>query len=201
MTRPLCSIGSPRLPSYYGSLRPCASHRYSHPRGSTTWISPFTSRRQVPTFRTRAWSGFTPPLCRVPPRQAASSPWTRPGSTTRPGFDTIPTLSTRFRWFIRFVSRRPHLTRSCHAFCRDAHHPGSLPEQLTVVWSLPLPAGSEGPSLIPCAARLLLGDHVGLPSAPSWRTIVRVTDHLPQMREVAGPCFVECVEIDVREQW
>ena len=48
MTRPLCSIELPRLHRSYGSLRPCASHRASHPWGSAPWISPFTSRRQVP---------------------------------------------------------------------------------------------------------------------------------------------------------
>ena len=174
MTRPLRSIGFPRLLDYYGSLRPCASHRYSHPRGSSPWISPLASRRQVPTFRTRAWSRFTPPLCRMPHSQAADSRWARPGLTTRPGFDIVPTLSTRCRWFIRFVSTGPHLTQSSYAVSVDAHHPGSLPEQLAVVWSLPLPAGSEGPALIPRAARLLLGGHQGLLSAPSWHTVIGV---------------------------
>ena len=107
MTRPLCSIEFPRLHRSYGSLRPCASHRASHPWGSAPWISPFTSRRQVPTFHTRAWYRVTPPLCRVPPSQAAGSRWTCPGLTTRPGFDTVLTLSTRCRWFIHFVSLHP----------------------------------------------------------------------------------------------
>ena len=107
MTRPLCSIEFPRLRRSYGSLRPCASHRASHPWGSAPWISPFASRRQVPTFHTRAWCRVTPPLCRVPTSQAAGSRWTCPGLTTRPGFDTVPTLSTRCRWFIHFVSLHP----------------------------------------------------------------------------------------------
>ena len=107
MTRPLCSIEFPRLHRSYGSLRPCASHRASHPWGSTPWISPFTSRRQVPTFHTRAWCRVTPPLCRVPPSQAAGSRWTCPGLPTRPGFDTVLTLSTRCRWFMHFVSLHP----------------------------------------------------------------------------------------------
>ena len=42
-----------------------------------------------------------------------------------------------------------------------------------VVWSLPLPAGSEGPSLIPHAARLLSVGHPGFLPAPSWRTAIR----------------------------
>ena len=205
MTRPLRSVRFPELPRYYGSLRPCASHRYSHPRGSTTWISPLASRRQVPTFHTRAWSRVTPPLCRVPPSQAAGSRWTRPGPTTRPGFDTIPTLSTRSRWFIRFVSTGPYLTRSCRAFSRDAHHHGSLPQQLTVVCSLPLPAGSEGPSLIPCAARLRSGDRLGLLSAPTWHTIIGVTNQLhvratPSRVTPLLPRRIQRVEIDVGQK-
>lgn len=179
MTRPLCSVGFPRLLRSYGSLRPCASHWYAHPRGSTTWISPFTSRRQVPTFRTRASVRVTPPLCRVSSRQAAASPWIRPGPTTRPGFDTVPTLSTRLRWFTSVRLSDPQLTRSCRAVSNDAHHPGSLPEQLTVVWSLPCqPAPRGRPSslvqqgCVESAAFL----HHGLLSAPSWRTIVRVSN-------------------------
>ena len=116
MTRPLRSFEFPRSRRYYGSLRPCASLRYSHPWRASPWTSPLSSRRQVPTFRTRAWSTFTPPLCRVPPTQATGSPWTPPGLTTLPGSDTVPTLSTRCRWFIRFVSSGPHLMRSRRTF-------------------------------------------------------------------------------------
>ena len=65
MTRPLCSIEFPRLHRSYGSLRPCASHRASHPWGSAPWISPFTSRRQVPTFHTRSLASV---LLRYPNR-------------------------------------------------------------------------------------------------------------------------------------
>ena len=115
MTRPLCSIEFPRLHRSYGSLRPCASHRASHPWGSTPWISPFTSRRQVPTFHTRAWCRVTPSLCRVPPSQAAGSRWTCPGLPTRPGFDTVLTLSTRCRWFMQLRLPAPYLTRSRRA--------------------------------------------------------------------------------------
>ena len=125
MTRPLRSAEFPRPLRYYGSLRPCASLRYSHPGRAAPWISPLPSRRQVPTFRTRAWSRVTPPLCRVPPTQATGFSWTPPGLTTLPGSDTFPTLSTRFRWFIRFVSSGPHLMRSMPHLLRDAHHPGS----------------------------------------------------------------------------
>src|SRR6478752_2677585 len=54
----LPSAGITRPRRYYEPVRPFASHRYSAPRGSATRRSPFASRRQVPTFRTRAsrWS-------------------------------------------------------------------------------------------------------------------------------------------------
>ena len=51
MTRPLRSRRFPDAHSYYESFRPCASHRYSHPRGASPRASPFASRRQVPRFR------------------------------------------------------------------------------------------------------------------------------------------------------
>ena len=44
-----------------------------------------------------------------------------------------------------------------------------------MVWTLTLQPESEGPSLISYAARLLSGGHGGLLSAPSWRTIIRVS--------------------------
>jgi len=68
ITQPLRSTRFHGLHRYYGLLRPCASHRYFHPRGSSTWAFPFSSRRQVPTFPIRAWIKFTPPLCRTPPK-------------------------------------------------------------------------------------------------------------------------------------
>ena len=55
-----------RASSLLTNVRPCASHRYSAPRGSTTWTSPLASRRQVPTFRTGASRGLTPPSRRTP---------------------------------------------------------------------------------------------------------------------------------------
>jgi len=44
-----------------------------------------------------------------------------------------------------------------------------------VVWSLSLPTDSEGPTLIPCAARLRSVDHLDLLLAPSWRTVIGET--------------------------
>jgi hypothetical protein len=71
---------------------------------------------KVPTFRTRAWFRFTPPLCRMPPSQAAGSRWTCPGLMMHPGFDIV---CVRFRHVYGGSSLRlpePHLTRSRRAF-------------------------------------------------------------------------------------
>src|ERR1700731_2142461 len=89
--------------------------------------------QQVPTFRTRAWATFTPPPCRTPPEQSAGSPRVYPGVTTAPGFDAIPTLSTRHQRFTCVRLRGPYLTRYSRAFSLNAHHHGFWPQQLKVV--------------------------------------------------------------------
>src|SRR5215471_10262625 len=210
MTRSLRSLGlfpSSSLLRIAPSL--ClASIRWSS--GVLPWASLFTSRRQVPTFRTKAWIRVTPPLCRMPSRQAADSPWAVPGSTTRPGFDIVPTLSTRSRWFTSVRLSDPYLTRSCRAVSLDAHHPDSLPEQLKVVWSLPCrPAPRGHPSSLVQLGHFELTAplHHGLLSAPSWRTIVGepgVLDFHP--RPLASDCFrplqhpVHLIEVEITEQ-
>jgi hypothetical protein len=68
------SRSTPLPGAHYEPVRPCASHRYSHPRGSATWMSPLASRPQVPTFRPRACAGLTPSSCRSPLRQSAGIP-------------------------------------------------------------------------------------------------------------------------------
>src|SRR6266478_7943605 len=207
MTRPLRSLGlSPSSSLLRVAPSLClASIRWSS--GFLPWTSLFTSRRQVPTFHTTAWLRVTPPLCRMSPRQAAGSPWTGPGSTTRPGFDIVPTLSTRSQWFTSVRLSDPHLTRSCRAVSLDAHHPGSLPEQLKVVWSLPCrPAPRGRPSsvvqqgCIEMAACL----HHGLLSAPSWRTVIGVP-HQPRVRKLGGAVgrmkgAIKVMEVHVRQQ-
>jgi hypothetical protein len=42
------------LHNYYGLFRPRVSLWYSHAHGASTCVSPLASRRQVPTFRTKA---------------------------------------------------------------------------------------------------------------------------------------------------
>ena len=61
-------------------------------QGPPAWALPFASGRQVPTFRMKAWSTLTPPLCRTPPSQSAGSFWVHPGPITMPGFDVVEVL-------------------------------------------------------------------------------------------------------------
>jgi hypothetical protein len=68
-SNPFAPFPLQELPHYYKLIRPCAPHRYSHPCGPSTWISPLASERQVPTFHTKAWFRFALPLCRMPPKQ------------------------------------------------------------------------------------------------------------------------------------
>ena len=78
------------LPHYYGLLRPCAPRRYSRPRGwSHLQLLPSRPRRdraQVLTFRTKAWSSFAPPTCRMPLGQSQASPELIPEEGSPPGF-------------------------------------------------------------------------------------------------------------------
>jgi hypothetical protein len=78
------------LPRYYGLLRPCAPRRYSRPRGwSRLRLLPSRFRRdraQVLTFRTKAWSSFAPPTCRMPLGQSQVSPELIPEEGSSPGF-------------------------------------------------------------------------------------------------------------------
>ncbi len=91
----------------------------------------------------------TPAATQAISRHLLGSSW----ETTTPSFDTIPTLSALHRT-VRFRSSPwPTPDASCAPFPRtlptatlDRHDSG-------VVWSLLLQAGSEGPTLISCAAR------------------------------------------------
>src|SRR5215472_9060420 len=65
--------------------------------GPPIWTSPFASRRQVPTFRTRAWFRVTPPSCRMPsgPQSGHSPDLSRVND-----FPPVSTSSIRFRHVI-----------------------------------------------------------------------------------------------------
>ena len=59
--------------------------------------SPFASERQVLTFHTRAWSGFAPPICRMPLGQASGPPPSLSRETDAP---PVSTSSLAFRHVI-----------------------------------------------------------------------------------------------------
>jgi hypothetical protein len=64
----------PALPGFIATtnpVRPCASHRYSAPRGSSTWSSPLASRRRFPRSTQEPLAGLTPSSCRSPLGQSA----------------------------------------------------------------------------------------------------------------------------------
>src|SRR5262249_15025223 len=77
--------------THYGLLRPCAPHPYSRPRGwSRLRLLPSRHQRdraQVLTFRTKAWSSFAPPTCRMSLGQSQESPELIPEEGSPPGFD------------------------------------------------------------------------------------------------------------------
>src|SRR6516164_8074974 len=75
---------------HYGLLRPCALRRYSRPRGwRRLWLLPSRHRHdraQVLTFRTKAWSSFAPPTCRMPLGQSQDILQADPGGRVTPRF-------------------------------------------------------------------------------------------------------------------
>ena len=82
------------LPRYYGMLRPCSPHRYSHACLALSRFS-LLMREQVPTFHTPAQTEVMPPLCRMPRGQYARSRHAPPrGSRPDPGFDIISDFDT-----------------------------------------------------------------------------------------------------------
>jgi len=115
----------------------------------SAYTSPLTSGRQVLTFLTEARYRVTPPSCRAPVEQSAGIP--RPSSRAHhqsPVSTPSEYVSTPHRRFIFIRLSVPHLTRSMPRLFLNAHHQGSLPQQLEVVWSLLLQTDSEGPTLI-----------------------------------------------------
>src|SRR5215467_13254635 len=106
------------LPHYYGLLRPCAPHRYSRPRGwSRLRLLPSRHRRdraQVLTFRTKAWSSFAPPTCRMSLGQRLRNPPSRSRRKGHPPVLTSPNpLSTLLQRFACARLSRPCLPESC----------------------------------------------------------------------------------------
>src|SRR5262249_21508426 len=163
------------LPRSYGPVRPCASHRYSAPHGSATWSSPLASRRQVPTFRTRAsrWphAVFMPVTTRTVGRHPPSF---FPGQQLEPGFGDVPTLSTRHQRFTCVRLASAHLTGSPRLF-RNAHHLGHWTKAACGGLDPDPAIRARGtcPHLLcsKAASSWLSLLHGSLLFAPSWRTV------------------------------
>src|SRR5262249_30757775 len=198
----LCSTRITGLPRSYGPVRPCASHRYSAPHGSATWSSPLASRRQVPTFRTRAsrWphAVFMPVTTRTVGRHLPSF---FPGQQLEPGFGDVPTLSTRHQRFTCVRLASAHLTGSPRLF-RNAHHLGHWAKAACGGLDPDPAIRARGtcPHLLcsKAASSWLSLLHGCLLFAPSWRTVVgipfdeiclAVTIRVPQQRQISGPLF------------
>src|SRR3954468_10883994 len=202
----------PALPGFDGTTNPSApAPRIGTrllrglPLGGLPWRSPLASRRQVPTFRTRAsrWSHavFMPvaarPVGRLPPSFVA-------GQQREPGFGDVPTLSTPQQRFTHVRLTSAHLTGLLPPFAATLTTSAIGPRQLAVVWTLILQSEPEGPTLISCAARLPGAALHHTLLAPSWRTIVGIAhdDHLA--RRVArapllDPEIVDIMEVHVRK--
>jgi len=124
-----CPFGPVPLQSlqpYYGQLRPCVPHRYSRPCGWCPLGLLLGSRRQVPTFLTKAWIKVTQPSCRAPVGQSAGAPNLFRGTDIRARVSTPTTyVTTSHQRFTCVRLPDPHLTESCSAFFSNAHHEGS----------------------------------------------------------------------------
>src|SRR5580700_5578472 len=77
-------------------------------------------------------------------------------------------LSMRQQWFAHARLLVAHLTRSRRAFSRNAHHPGSLPAQLPVVWAPRLHGEPGGPYLHRWHSTVCAGDLLRHHHSPFW---------------------------------
>lgn len=174
--RPLRSTRVTGLQHYYGSIRPFASHRYSAPCGSSTCglsLHIEAEGSHVPhKSLDRARAAFMPVTARTENRRPPSLV---PGQQLEPGFDDVPTLSTLHRRFTCVRLPEPHLT-GCPAFSGTAHHPGH--------WAHAAPGGLRPDPVVrsrgaiphlSCSKAAQVG-LLGLPLAPSWRTVIRIAD-------------------------
>jgi NAD(P)-dependent dehydrogenase (short-subunit alcohol dehydrogenase family) len=104
-----------------------------------------------------------------------------PGGLYARGFDDTYFLNdASSKGSLSFVSRMLTCTSLYPRFSSNAHHHGSLPQQLGSVWDLLLKADPEGPSLIYCAACHAHGYLV------HGELLIRVLLQHTQAEEVAG---------------
>ena len=151
VARPLRSTRITRLHRYYGTVRPCFPLWYAPPHGFSRlefFLCIGIAGSHVPCRSpNQARATFTPDtvwsVSRFPPDLSRD---------TLAASVSISSLgvSTRHR-MVRFRSPSWSIPdKVLPRLFRNAHHPGSLPTQLAVVWDLPLqgdPGGSIPPSL------------------------------------------------------
>src|SRR6267142_2324817 len=105
------------------------------------------SSAQQPASASRPLYAGRRPLSHQAPRGLV------PGGLYARGFDDTYLLhDASSKGSLSFVSRMLTCTGLYPRFSSNAHHHGSLPQQLGSVWDLLLKADPEGPSLIDCAA-------------------------------------------------
>jgi hypothetical protein len=199
MTRPLRSARITRPRRYYETVRPCAPHRYSAPHSYRCLGVSLTQPIHRPAHRGDRFPRSAPePEPRSRHLHAGHHPGSKqvtpgliPEQLPDPGFDVNKAVTTRHQWFASARLHGSHLTRSTARLFRNAHHPGSLPTQLAVVYGLPLQGDRGGPTPISDAAPLKrsLRLHRSPPSR-SWHTEV-TREHpaglRPQERRPARP--------------
>jgi hypothetical protein len=105
-----------RFHHYYGLFRPRASHRYSHACGTSTRVSPLTSRRQFPGSAQKPGSSSCHLYAgRRPDNKQAPSGLILELSEY-PSFDAIADISTPHQWFALAHLLDPYLTPSTGTF-------------------------------------------------------------------------------------
>jgi hypothetical protein len=136
MTRPRRSTRITGLHSYHETVRPCAPHQYSTPRGSAAWSSPFHERPQATAAplaaRRRETTGSHVPHQSPDQARATSMPETTwavlgypPGSSRAIQADPVLISSRAFR---HVISGSLALAFSAHT-CRA--HGATFPQTLT----------------------------------------------------------------------
>jgi hypothetical protein len=139
----LLRVGPPQCSASVRSPRGCSRLGFSLRIRATGSCS----SAQQPASASRPLYAGRRPLSHQAPRGLV------PGEFHAPGFDDTYLLNdASSKGLLSFVSRMLTCTGLYPRFSSNAHHHGSLPQQLGSVWDLLLKADPEGPSLIYRAA-------------------------------------------------
>src|SRR5690606_24113429 len=120
---------APSLHGHYSRFITTTNHSAPAPRIGTlslvvfaTWLSPFTSKQQVPTFRSKACHTVTSPIHRMPHGQRQVPAMLVPGLCRSHGFDTIYMLSMPHQRFTFVRLGTTYLTGLARLFRQRSHH-------------------------------------------------------------------------------